>query len=194
MSEFLFKSENLKLKVSAPHIVDAFKNVAASLGDDTISAPAKVLTPSYTTYNDIRYTTNSRHKGNSSIIVEGIDGSNIPMVIETIIQDAADPKKIFMVAKRINDVPIKDDPFAAYPAFAAKIWSHRDDLDPELEIVNASEITSHFVSCEMQVETETGETVKAAVIVALHKVRILFILVAYFHCWPVYSSGVQRRR
>ncbi|KAJ7033297.1 hypothetical protein C8F04DRAFT_1184278 [Mycena alexandri] len=156
-----------------PDIIAAFHRVADELGEDTIPAPSKVLTPHVTTYNGIRYTTNSKHKGNSSIIVAGSDHSLIPMVIETIIQDAADPQKIFMAARQLNAVILKEDPFEAYPVLAAKIWSHRDDLAEELEIILASEIICHFVSCEMQVETVTGELVKGAAVVPLRKSIIL---------------------
>ncbi|KAJ7464924.1 hypothetical protein B0H11DRAFT_1922347 [Mycena galericulata] len=170
-----------------PNIVAAFKQVADSYQNAAISAPPKIFTPSSTTYNGVRYTTNSRHKGNSCILVMGVDPSlteadadanpvndtYIPMIIQTIVQDASNPAKICMAAKRVNAVALTSDPFEAYPILGAKIWSHGDDLDPTLEIVDVSEILCHFASCEMEVETQSGSMVKAAVVVPLRKSVIL---------------------
>ena len=166
---------NPRARPPHPDIVAGFKRAAASMRNDTIKAPLSVLTPAYTAYEGVRYSTNSRHKGNSSIIVAGSGGTHIPMVIDTIIQDASPPHHVFMAVKRVKAVNIDnkavdiDDPFEAYPVLGAKIWSRRDNLSSELEVVHAAEITSHFMSCEIQVETGTGSTT-AAVILPLHKV------------------------
>ncbi|KAJ7608270.1 hypothetical protein DFH06DRAFT_1149005 [Mycena polygramma] len=166
------ETRNVKGSPADPEIAAAFRRVADSLGSPN-AMPSKVLTPSSTTYNGIRYTTNSRHKGNSSVIVAGADGTDIPMVIQTIVQDAQRPEHIFLATKRVNAMDIDDDPFEAYPVLAAKIWSHLEDLDPELDIIYPSEITSHFVSCEMEVKTVAGEPARAAVILPLRKSILL---------------------
>jgi hypothetical protein len=114
------------------------------------------------------------HEGNSRIFIDS-DGLVVPLIIDTIVRHPTDPAMVFFLVKRVKPVDTDDDPYPVFPIFGAKIWSHGDDLEADLEIVLPSDVVGHFASCDMQVKGTTGEMIDAAVVVPLRKVRHIIV-------------------
>ncbi|KAJ7153149.1 hypothetical protein C8R43DRAFT_950548 [Mycena crocata] len=140
------------------------------------SLPQSIHLFKYATYKGIHYSTQSRHQGNSSIMVPTIDTNNvinnIPMVIQSIFQDVK-TGAIFFATQRLRDADMEEDPFQEYPILGARIWGSLNNPEPPLHIVHPSEIICHFASCEMSGKVVTGEVIEASVVLPLHKTIML---------------------
>ncbi|KAJ7153195.1 hypothetical protein C8R43DRAFT_950592 [Mycena crocata] len=125
------------------------------------SLPQSIHLFKYATYKGIHYSTQSRHQGNSSIMVPTIDTNNvinnIPMVIQSIFQDVK-TGAIFFATQRLRDADMEEDPFQEYPILGARIWGSLNNPEPPLHIVHPSEIICHFASCEMSGQSCDGRS------------------------------------
>lgn len=152
------------------HITDAFLQDPSEIVSRSV--PRLVHTLSYTTYNGIRYTTQTRHAGNSRIVVLSPAREKIPMIVQEIIQDA-DTGRIFIAARRLKPIVVKEDPFRAYPILGAEIWGHWESLSSKLEILVPSEIDCQFASCDTSTVLVDGDVVECSIIVPLPKVSFI---------------------
>ena len=97
---------------------------------------AKVLS-SYM-MNGLTFSTFTRHRGNSFILVRRPSIPSIPARIESMLQTPSND--IFFVARYFLN-PMSDDPFEKYPVLQSLLWSQ--DLG-QLVIVKPQDVESHF--------------------------------------------------
>jgi len=105
-------------------------------GSRSMPREAKVLS-SYV-LNGLTFSTFTRHRGNSFILVRRPSLPSIPARIESILQTPSND--IFFVTQYFLK-PASDDPFENYPVLQSSIWSQ--DLG-QLAIVNPQDVESHF--------------------------------------------------
>ena len=105
-------------------------------GSSSMPREAKVLS-SYM-LNGLTFSTFSRHRGNSFILVRRPSLPSIPARIDSILQTSLNDT--FFVTRYFLK-PISDDPFKEYPALQSSLWSQ--DLG-QLVIVKPQDVESHF--------------------------------------------------
>jgi hypothetical protein len=104
-------------------------------GSSSMPREAKVLS-SYT-LNGLTFSTFTRHRGNSFILVRRPSLPSIPARIESMLQTSNDT---FFVARYfLKSMP--DDPFEKYPVLQSSLWSQ--DVG-QLAIVKPQDVESHF--------------------------------------------------
>lgn len=112
-------------------------------------------------WNNIQYTTNKRHLGNSQILFLAQDSPDpIPAVIEYI--HVADGRDSFVIRRHLAKQAICDDAFSRYANFPAKIYS-ADFSD--LEIIEPRAVKCHFASFRIDPSS--------IVVLSLSKVRTI---------------------
>ena len=111
-------------------------------GSNSVPREAKVLS-SYM-LNGLTFSTFTRHRGNSFILVHRLSLSSIPARIESILQT---PSNDTFFATRYFFKPTCDDPFEKYPVLQSSLWSQ--DLG-QLVIVKPQDVESHFTCLEFK--------------------------------------------
>jgi hypothetical protein len=105
-------------------------------GSSSMPREAKVLS-SYM-LNGLTFSTFTRHRGNSFILVRRPSLPSTPARIESILQTPSND--IFFVTRFFSKL-MSDDPFEKYPVLQSSLWS--PDLG-QLVIVKPQDVESHF--------------------------------------------------
>jgi hypothetical protein len=105
-------------------------------GSTSMPREAKVLS-SYM-LNGLMFSTFTRHRGNSFILVRRPSLPSIPARIESMLQTSSNDT--FFVIRHFLK-PMSDDPFEEYPVLQSSLWSQ--DLG-QLVIVKPQDVESHF--------------------------------------------------
>lgn len=77
------------------------------------STPHQAHFLSHLTVNSVRYTTRSKHEGNSNILV-GENDEEVPVSIIQILQFPGHPDA-WVLVRAYRDVSVKNDPFRGFP-------------------------------------------------------------------------------
>ena len=105
-------------------------------GSSSMPRVAKVL--SSFTLNGLTFSTFTRHRGNSFILVRRPSLPSIPARIESMLQTPSNDT-FFVIRYFLK--PMCDDPFEKYPVLQSSLWSQ--DLG-QLAIVKPQDVESHF--------------------------------------------------
>jgi hypothetical protein len=105
-------------------------------GSSSMPREAKVLS-SYT-LSGLTFSTFTRHRGNSFILVRRPSLPSIPARIESMLQTPSN-ETLFVIRHFLK--PISDHPFEKYPVLQSSLWSQ--DLG-QLVIVKPHDVESHF--------------------------------------------------
>jgi hypothetical protein len=105
-------------------------------GSSSMPREAKVLS-SYM-LNGLTFSTFTRHRGNSFILVRRPSLPSVPAQIESMLQTPSNDT--FFVARYFLK-PLSNDPFKKYPLLQSSLWSQ--ELG-QLVIVNPKDVESHF--------------------------------------------------
>ena len=92
-------------------------------------------------WHGVSYCIRERHEGNSGIFLKG---KAAPFCIENIVQ-VDGSNEIWLVVRHHRLPDIKIDPYANYPYLKASIWE--DALEDEVEVVQISDVETHFAKC-----------------------------------------------
>ena len=136
-------------------------------GSSLMPREAKVLS-SYM-LNGLTFSTFTRHRGNSFILVRHPSLPSIPAWIESILQTPANDS--FFVTQYFLKPTSCDDPFEKYPVLQSSLWSQ--DLG-QLAIVEPQDVESHFACLAFQVKRNGTESLA---VVSLSWVFLIFIFV-----------------
>ena len=134
-------------------------------GSSSMLREAKVLS-SYT-LNGLTFSTFTRHRGNSFILVRRPSLSSIPARIESILQTPANDT--FFVTQYFLKPTSCDDPFEKYPVLQSSLWSQ--DLG-QLAIVKPQDVESHFACLAFK-----RNGTESLAVVSLFRVFLIFIFV-----------------
>lgn len=140
-----------KLVALPPRFADAFRRARP---DHVV--PSHALMRSHVRHIGLSYTTESRHRGNSSVILRSIPA---PFIIEQIIEFPETGLTITSVGQvkpqmqgtwivGLHHLPsdIVHDPYAAWPELGASVWSARTDT--QLKAAMVSDIEVHCARME----------------------------------------------
>ena len=134
-------------------------------GSSLMPREAKVLS-SYT-LNGLTFSTFTRHRGNSFILVHRPSLPSIPAQIESILQTPTNDT--FFVTRYFLKPTSCDDPFKKYPVLQSSLWSQ--DLG-QLAIVKPQDVESHFACLAFK---QNGT--ESLAVVSLSRVFLIFIFV-----------------
>lgn len=96
------------------------------------------------TLNRLKFSTFTRHKGNSFVLVRRPSLPSLPAQIDSILQISA--KEIYFVVRFFLRTTL-EDPFERYPVLQMSLWSQ--DLG-QLVIVKPQDVESHFASLSFE--------------------------------------------
>ena len=105
---------------------------------NTTGIPREAQVLNYYTINKLTFSTFTRHRGNSFILVRRPSLSSVPAQIETILQVSSGD--IYFVVRFFHKT-MSEDPFEKYPDLQSSLWSQ--DLG-QLVIIKPQDIESHF--------------------------------------------------
>jgi hypothetical protein len=109
-------------------------------GKEDVPKTAKIL--SLHTVNGVTFSTTTRHKGNSLILVRQSSPQPVPACIETMIQTSN--KEILYVGRFfLRSESGHDDVFAKYPVLKITTWSKNCG---QLVVIHPKDVESHFAS------------------------------------------------
>lgn len=117
--------------------------------------PTEVKFISHSRHQGILYSVNTRHEGNSCVL---LSGNRTPFCIEKILRfsnkagSGLSPElttEAWLIVRPHLDANVALDPYLAYPYLRARIWSV--ELGPP-EAVHISQIDSHFAKCQIRWE------------------------------------------
>ena len=111
-------------------------------GSSSMPREAKVLS-SYM-LNGLTFSTFTRHRGNSFILVHRPSLSSIPARIESMLQTPSNDT--FFVVRYFLE-PMPDDPFEKYPVLQSSLWSQHLG---QLVIVRPQDVESHFACLALE--------------------------------------------
>jgi hypothetical protein len=119
------------------------------------------------TRDGVNYSIKDVHEGNSGVLCQD---SESPYCIEQILAFPEDVtnrsvRGIWFVVRRHRPSDVRIDPYRRYPLLRAKMWSTQ--LESAVNILNPTEIDSHFAKCVIQWENQ-----EVAVVVSLSRVRL----------------------
>lgn len=146
-------------------------DVAQAFQAQGVPLPAKAPLLSDCTIGGITYSTATKHRGNSNILVPDRDSKMVPLVIQYIVQHPAN-SEIYLLARRHHRASVTEDPYERYKVLHAKMWSPL--LEKDLELVIPAQVVSHFAT--LSDISWGGEKVTA--VLSLARVYICFFFVS----------------
>lgn len=120
---------------------------------------AKILT--CYTLNHLTFSTFTRHKGNSLVLVRRPSAPSVPARLESIIQ-VSTGETYFVV--RFFLKTISEDPFQKYPLLQSSLWSQQVG---QLVIIKPQDVESHFAGLSF-----TWQNADCLAVVSLSRVSI----------------------
>jgi hypothetical protein len=130
-------------------------------GAKGIPREARVL--HYYTLNHLTFSTFTRHRGNSFVLVRRPSLSSIPAQIDSILQM---PTKETYFVVRFFLKTMLDDPFRQHPVLQASLWSQNLG---QLVIVKPQDIESHFACLSFEWQDS-----KCQAVISLSRVLFLY--------------------
>jgi len=131
------------------------------------SVPTTAVRLTRYTRDGVNYSIKDVHEGNSGVLCKD---SESPYCIEQILAFPEDVTNrsiqgMWLVVRRHKVPEIRIDPYGRYPLLRAKLWSTQ--LESTVDVLNPTEIDSHFAKCVIHWEGE-----EVAVVISLSRVRL----------------------
>jgi hypothetical protein len=131
------------------------------------SVPTTAVRLTRYTHDGVNYSIKDVHEGNSGVLCKD---SESPYCIEQILAFPEDVTNrgiqgMWLVVRRHQSPDVRVDPYGRYPLLRAKLWSTQ--LESTVDVLNPTEINSHFAKCAIQWEGQ-----EVAVVVSLARVRL----------------------
>lgn len=111
------------------------------------------------TINGLIYTPTSKHQGNSCVLLNLQDRTQVPARIQTIFQiNFLESVQTLIAIRRHQPARLRHDPFSRFPILCAQVWGVQLG---ELEIIRPDQVFSHFACLPLKGEFE-GHIVAAS--------------------------------